>query len=221
MNTEIMNYVAKKVAAKYGMVILPSAPTADLDHEDEQSYEERLDKWYAERAPQRAPEPMRPEYLLSPQESVRAAQLIATIAHRDQADKAGKPYIEHPRRVVGYCRAGLRYTALPLIHRLEIETVAWLHDVVEDTSVTVEDLIGYGFSPAVTEAVRAITRLGHEPSEIYYARVAANDVARFVKYADLADNSNEARLALLDPETAERLRWKYKRGRELLDRGAF
>lgn len=135
------------------------------------------------------------------------AQAIATAAHAGQTDKAGAEYITHPRRVAvrvcQYAPAGQTETA---------QAVAWLHDVVEDTPVTLQDLTGQ-FPPAVVAAVDALTRHEDETREDYYCRVAANELARAVKYADMDDNTDPARLQLLDEETRRRLEAKYAHGR--------
>ena len=81
--------------------------------------------------------------------------------------------------------------------------VAWLHDVVEDTEVTFQE-VEHEFGPTVAAAVDAITRPDEADSANYYARVKANPVALRVKAADLADNTDPARLALLDPAQDQR-----------------
>ena len=125
------------------------------------------------------------------------AQLAGTIAaraHRGQLDKAGRPCTEHPERVVGHL---VNPTADEVV-------VAWLHDVVEDTEVTLQE-VEHEFGPTVAAAVDAITlRPDEADSANYYARVKANPVALRVKAADLADNTDPARLALLDPAQDQR-----------------
>lgn len=131
----------------------------------------------------------------------QAAQRIATVAHTGQVDKAGRPYITHPARVAARVAGDDHAVA-----------VAWLHDVVEDTTVTLTDL-GEQFPAEVVAAVDALTRRdGEEPAE-YYARVRRIPLALTVKLADLADNSDPQRLARLDDATRERLVAKYARAR--------
>lgn len=131
-----------------------------------------------------------------------AAKAIAHREHADQADKAGQPYIGHVSRVAAHMSGD---------H--DAETVAWLHDVVEDTSVELADL-GAEFAPHIVAAVDAITRrTGEDPAE-YYRRVRDNDLARRVKLADIADNSDPVRLAGLDSTTRERLERKYRHALE-------
>ncbi|MGQ0839725.1 HD domain-containing protein [Actinokineospora sp.] len=122
---------------------------------------------------------------------------IARAAHDGQVDKSGKPYIEHPLRVMnGVIGEHERMTAV-------------LHDVVEDTPVTADDLAEAGCPPDVVAAVLAVSKRPGEGQADYLARVAANPIALAVKYADIADNSSPDRLAMLDEPTRTRLRAKY------------
>lgn len=139
------------------------------------------------------------------------ARKLAERAHSAQVDKAGRPYVEHLERVaetVGHP------TSLGLA-----KAVAWLHDIVEDTWVGELDLMSAGMPAEVVAAVLAITHQPNEPRSDYYARVRANDLALAVKLADVADNSDPARLALLDDATRARLERKYAKAREELPRG--
>lgn len=146
---------------------------------------------------------------MAPEELVRRASAVAMQAHERQVDKAGNPYIAHPARVAALVaeQAGTdaRHAA-----------VAWLHDVVEDTEVTLDDLRRQGFPEEVVAAVDAVTKRSGEPMEAYYLRVRSNPLAGPVKRADLADNRSPARLAQLDPATQDRLLTKYTRGLDLL-----
>ena len=93
--------------------------------------------------------------------------------------------------------------------------VAWMHDVVEDTGVTLQE-VESEFGAAIAAAVNAITRRPAEADSDYYARVKANPIALTVKAADLTDNTDPARLALLDPELRARLEVKYAHARQAL-----
>ncbi len=93
---------------------------------------------------------------------------------------------------------------------------AVLHDVVEDTTLSLDDLQRRGCSDHVVEAIDALTRREGEVAEDYYGRVAANPIALAVKRADLADNSDPSRLAELPGEVAQRLREKYAEANRLL-----
>jgi len=113
-------------------------------------------------------------------QSVRAAVLAAKY-HAKQTDLDGRPYVNHLRRVS-------RQTATA-----EESTVAWLHDIIEDTPVIATDLRDLGFSDRVVEAVLAITRLPDEPYETYTERVLANELAVTVKRYDLLDHVEAGR----------------------------
>ena len=142
------------------------------------------------------------------QEFEAIARAIAHVAHAGQVDKANQPYIEHPAAVVGI----IGYNGFQTRARI----VGWLHDVVEDSSVTLQILREIGFSEEVLEAVRCITHLPNEPRPEYYQRVNSNYLAKQVKIADIADNMNEYRLGMLDPKEANRLRLKYADALEAL-----
>lgn len=133
------------------------------------------------------------------------AETVARTAHDGQFDKAGQPYISHPARV-----------AARVADDEHAVVVAWLHDVVEDTATTLTELAAT-FPAAVVRAVDALTKRPGEPVNAYYARVRAVPLARRVKLADLADNSDATRLARLDPATRERLRAKYAHAHAVLD----
>ena len=138
---------------------------------------------------------------------ITTAEQLATAAHTGQTDKAGRPYLDHPRRVAARVQA--------TTNDPDAVAVAWLHDVVEDTPVTLSQLRELGFSDTVVEAVDALTRRPGE-ADAYYRRVAANDLAHAVKLADLWDNTHPNRTSLLDPADAERLRHKYEHAAQLL-----
>lgn len=142
---------------------------------------------------------------------VAAAERLATSAHAGQVDKAGAPYLGHPRRVVGHL---LR--AAPEAGPEAVAT-AWLHDVVEDSAHGLEELRALGFPERVVAAVEALTRRPGEGIEAYLGRVQADPVALLVKRADLADNTDPDRMALLDAPTRARLTAKYARYREVLE----
>lgn len=108
-------------------------------------------------------------------ETIATAERIAREAHRGQSRKNGVPYITHPQRVAA---------AVPD----ELKPIAWLHDVVEDTAVTLDDLRAAGLPAYVVEAVAVLTKVDGVDYEQYIQRVRANDHARCVKIADLEDN---------------------------------
>lgn len=139
---------------------------------------------------------------------IEGAAALAGRAHAGQTDKAGRPYIEHPSRVAA--RVAERYP-----DNIVARGIAWLHDVVEDTDVTLEEIRAQ-FGPEVADGVDAITHRPGEPREDYYRRVAANPTALLVKGADLDDNGDPERLAMLDAATRVRLEAKYAKARTAL-----
>jgi (p)ppGpp synthase/HD superfamily hydrolase len=126
------------------------------------------------------------------------ALLIACEAHRGQKDRYGQPYILHPLRVMARMRTE------------EERMVAILHDVVEDTPWTLDQLRDRGFSGEVVAAVEALTKLVGEPYEQLIARAGDNPLARKVKLADLEDNMDLRRVTEITEADLERLR-KYRR----------
>lgn len=133
---------------------------------------------------------------------------IAAKAHRDQADKAGNAYIAHPLRVaLGFIRSGEEARAV----------IAVLHDVIEDTDVTADTLLAEGFSNEIVDAVVALSRQDGESYEAFLERAASNELARPVKVADLKDNMDAVRMALLPPKKAAKLRAKYAGALERLN----
>ncbi|MGP9587215.1 HD domain-containing protein [Micrococcaceae sp. AOP34-BR2-30] len=139
---------------------------------------------------------------------VEAAVSIAERAHRGQVDKAGIDYITHPERVAAKTRA---QGGSP-----EAVAAAWLHDVIEDADITAAELRDAGIPVPVIEAVEAVTKHSEESLEDYCARVRANPLALRVKLADLEDNTDPHRTALLPIESRQRLNSKYARVRFLL-----
>ena len=108
--------------------------------------------------------------------TIEKALQIAAKAHEGQKDKEGLPYILHPLR------------AMMSVQGEEAQIVAVLHDVIEDTSVTADDLRRAGFSEQVVAAVLCVTYRKDESYADYVVRCKGNEVARRVKLADLADN---------------------------------
>ena len=123
---------------------------------------------------------------------------IAAIAHRGQKDKAGAPYLLHPLRIM------LRMTSEAAM------IAAVLHDVVEDTDWTLEQLRERGFSDEALEAVECLTHNEAESYEEFIERVGKNPIAQEVKIADLEDNMNIQRIRQMTPKDLERLA-KYHR----------
>jgi (p)ppGpp synthase/HD superfamily hydrolase len=127
-----------------------------------------------------------------------AAELIDR-AHQGQVDKAGQPYTGHLYRVAGY--AGDDST---------LRTAALLHDVLEDTDTTRAGLSACGIPDEVLDIVELLTRRPDVPNNVYYQHIRDHSGALQVKLADLADNTDPRRLAVLPAETQERLLEKYR-----------
>ncbi|WP_130177915.1 bifunctional (p)ppGpp synthetase/guanosine-3',5'-bis(diphosphate) 3'-pyrophosphohydrolase [Cryobacterium sp. SO1] len=136
--------------------------------------------------------------------SLEAAIVLAREAHAGQVNRLGVDYIEHPLGVMG------------LVHTVPEKIVAVLHDVVEATPMTLDDLRARGFAETLVRAVDALTKRPGEPLADSMARVAADPLALTVKHADLAHNANPARQAALPAEISERLTTKYEESARLL-----
>ena len=132
---------------------------------------------------------------------------IAYTAHHGQTDQSGQPYIFHPYHIAEQMKDEITVCT------------ALLHDVVEDTPVTLEELENE-FPAEITEALRLLT---HEEGTDYYEYVRAirkNPVAKAVKLADIEHNSDESRLNGCKNVTDDVLafwREKYARAREILE----
>ncbi|BAX97304.1 phosphohydrolase [Mycobacteroides stephanolepidis] len=142
---------------------------------------------------------------------VHKAEQLAEEAHAGQTDKAGQPYIGHVRRVA----AAVDPQEATYI------AAAFLHDVVEDSTITLDELAAQGFPQEIVTAVGLLTRQKHIPAEDYYRRIRSDPIALAVKLSDIADNASTDRLARLDPATRERLTEKYRSALLSLEKPAF
>lgn len=115
-------------------------------------------------------------------ENIKKAMNVAYQAHHGQFDKNGYPYIAHPLHV-----------AESMIDETST-IVALLHDVVEDTDVTLDDLYDLGFDNNVTDAIKLLTHDVSVPYMDYVLKIKDNPVARSVKIADLQHNLDSTRL---------------------------
>jgi len=140
--------------------------------------------------------------VLSSEEQLLLAATVATRAHQGQKRKDGTPYIAHPIRVAIRCEGKLEKTA------------ALLHDVIEDTDVTYEELRELGFSQTIIDIVEKLTKRPGEKYADFIQRCAADAIATRVKLADIADNLEDQ--SALDPEEAEFLANRYEKARETL-----
>ena len=128
---------------------------------------------------------------------------IAVEAHRGQIDKAGKPYILHPMRVM-------------LAGKNQDEMICGiLHDVIEDTPVSIDMLAQEGFTKTVLDALLLLTHDRSIPYRSYIEAIPPNPLAVQVKLYDLHDNLNRDRLGTLTLEDERRMD-KYKKSQEYL-----
>ncbi|MFT7372676.1 MAG: (p)ppGpp synthase/HD superfamily hydrolase [Oleiphilaceae bacterium] len=123
---------------------------------------------------------------------------IATKAHAGQLDKAGQPYILHPLRLMFK------------FHSNDEMIVAVLHDVVEDSSFTLENLKDYKFSEVVINAIAILTKSNNESYEDFILRVSNNELARKIKIEDIKDNLDLTRLNKITDNDLVRIE-KYHR----------
>lgn len=136
-------------------------------------------------------------------EKTKRALKLCFEAHKEQLDKSGLPYVFHP---------------FHLAEQMSDESttiVALLHDVVEDTDYTFADLEAMGFGEEVIEALKLMTHDDDTLYMDYVANLKHNPIARTVKLADLAHNSDPTRLEVMD-EWAKKRAEKYKAAIELL-----
>ena len=125
--------------------------------------------------------------------TLERAIAISATAHAGQLDKAGHPYILHPLRV------------LMRVNGQNERIAAVLHDVVEDTPITLQNLADEGFSAEVLSAVEALTKRPGESRLDAARRAAADSIARTVKLADNAENSDLSRINNPSAKDYERL----------------
>jgi (p)ppGpp synthase/HD superfamily hydrolase len=130
--------------------------------------------------------------------TIEDAISIAAQAHKGQKDKAGAPYLLHPLRMM------LRMNSEAAM------MAAVLHDVVEDTGWTLEQLREEGFPGEVLEAVDCLTHREGESYPEFVGRVQTNPIARQVKIADLEDNMNIQRINQIGAKDLERLEKYHK-----------
>ena len=134
----------------------------------------------------------------------KKAMKIMVRQHKDQLDKSGLPYILHPWLVAEWQNDEVR------------TIVALLHDVVEDTNMTFDDLKKEGFSDEVIDAIKLLTHEDEYDNEKYIKSIATNPIAIDVKLADLKHNSTISRLDNIEQKDLERLE-KYKKNIKFLE----
>ena len=124
-------------------------------------------------------------------------------AHKEQTDKSGMPYVFHP---------------FHLAEQMADEAttvVALLHDVVEDTELTFDDLEKQGFGEEIISALKLLTHNDDTPYMDYVAKIKNNKIAIVVKLADLKHNSDLSRLDTVDEKALKR-KEKYEKAIKLL-----
>lgn len=136
-------------------------------------------------------------------EKTKKALRLCFEAHKNQLDKSGMPYVFHP---------------FHLAEQMETEetvVAALLHDVMEDTDYTAEDLKEMGFDGEILEALLLLTHQDGVDYMDYVKKIKSNPIARAVKLADLTHNSDLTRLDTVDQKALER-KEKYKKAIEFL-----
>ena len=128
---------------------------------------------------------------------------IALRAYAGKTDKAGHEYILHPLRVMAKMKTDLEMSA------------ALLHDVIEDSEITAEQLLAEGIPAEVVEAVQCLSRNANEEYLDFVARAKKNKIAGKVKIADIEDNIDVLRLSALDEKDLARIK-KYHSAWRLL-----
>ena len=130
-------------------------------------------------------------------EMIAAARLIAKLAHKGQKDKAGIDYFTHPEAVAA------------MLETPEEKVVGYLHDTVEDTDVTVEE-IRTVFGDEIADAVALMTHADGVPYMDYVKEIGKNPLARKVKLADLTHNMDISRIPNPTQRDYDRIEKKYK-----------
>jgi|TARA_B100000315_G_scaffold30288_1_gene25711 (p)ppGpp synthase/HD superfamily hydrolase len=123
---------------------------------------------------------------------------IAVEAHKGQMDKAGMPYILHPLRLMFQMKTDNEKMA------------AVLHDVVEDSDWTLDDLKKEGFNSEVLKAVSLLTRDDNDSYDEFVQKAASNPISKAVKIADITDNLDLSRISNVTDKDVARVK-KYQR----------
>ncbi len=137
-------------------------------------------------------------------EKTKKALKLCFEAHKEQTDKSGMPYVFHPFHLAEQMKTE------------ETTIVALLHDLVEDTDYTIDDLINMGFNKIVTDAIALMTHTDGIDYMDYVRMIKKNPIAKTVKLADLKHNSDLTRLDVVDEKALTR-REKYLKAIALLE----
>ncbi len=133
-------------------------------------------------------------------EMLSAMLVICTNAHVGQFDKAGKPYILHPLKVMHYLKT----------EDEELQCIALGHDLFEDTKVSAQDLRDAGVSERVIKGIMCLTKMPGESPEEYQQKVMSNLDSIKVKKEDLRHNSDIRRLHGVTPKDILRIEKYHK-----------
>ena len=136
-------------------------------------------------------------------EMTKKALKLCFAAHKDQTDKSGMPYVFHP------------FHLAEQMPDEDTTIVALLHDVIEDTPYTLDDLRAMGFNEQVLDALALMTHDKRIPYMDYVAKIKENKIAMTVKLADLKHNSDLSRLDTVDEKAMKRIE-KYRQAIALL-----
>lgn len=128
-------------------------------------------------------------------EMLSNALVLMVNAHRGQFDKGGAPYQLHPLKVMHYLKTTDE----------ELQCMALLHDVVEDTKTTWKDLEEIGCTERVINGVRALTKQPGQTYDEYKETVFANEDAMRVKLCDLRHNTDIRRLKGVTQKDIDRM----------------
>jgi (p)ppGpp synthase/HD superfamily hydrolase len=137
------------------------------------------------------------------------ADEIAAREHHGQVDKSGAPYIDLLRRVA--------QRVAEHGGSVEQQAAALLHDVLDDSATTLDDLRAQGMPETVVDLVAALTKVEGEDYDQAVSRAAADPLARLIKRSDLEEKSDPERLARLSGPTRQHLEAKYRRAFRVLE----
>lgn len=137
-------------------------------------------------------------------ELTKKAILIAYKAHKDQLDKSGMPYILHPFHLAEQMKDE------------KTTIIALLHDTIEDTDITFDDLRKEGFGEDIIASLKLLTHEKSVPYIEYVKKIKSDKYATEVKKADLRHNSDLSRLTIITEKDLKRVE-KYKKALEILE----
>lgn len=134
---------------------------------------------------------------------------VMELAHRGQVDKGGNHYFLHPFRVSQETKNHFTWKHTDF-DKYIAECVALLHDVIEDSDITADDLVKEGFEYAIVNRVVRMTRKEDESYMDYVKRIGEDNICRVVKMCDLKDNMDITRLEKITDKDFDRLKKYHK-----------